>query len=237
MATKLPEPIMKEELDKILTKLKEEREKRRGVRSQRLSARGKKIHEYYLAVILAAHAGLRISEILGLRAEVSKCCKAGFEVINKRNANGNKIKIKKCLACGKEWNAKDVYRSKTDWDIEPLNQEDFKNDRIFLKNAKGEKDRWVWRPRLILQKDMSYFPLSIKRRGTQYYFTKLTKDLLKKPYNFHSLRHTFATEYLKKYPGDIKTLQILMGHSRLETTGIYTHVSIDDALQRVKEVF
>lgn len=50
----------------------------------------------------------------------------------------------------------------------------------------------------------------------------------------HTLRHTFATNYLKDHPGDLVGLAALLGHSSLETTRIYVQPSADDLAQRVE---
>lgn len=50
----------------------------------------------------------------------------------------------------------------------------------------------------------------------------------------HTLRHTFATNYLKDHPGDLVGLAALLGHSSLETTRIYVQPSSDDLMQRVE---
>jgi integrase/recombinase XerD len=42
------------------------------------------------------------------------------------------------------------------------------------------------------------------------------------PVHAHTLRHTFAYLFLKKYPGDIRTLADLLGHNDLKTTMRYT---------------
>jgi integrase len=48
---------------------------------------------------------------------------------------------------------------------------------------------------------------------------KLPDDV---PVHAHMLRHTFAYLFLKKYPGDIRTLADLLGHNDLKTTMRYT---------------
>lgn len=67
----------------------------------------------------------------------------------------------------------------------------------------------------------------------EYIIKDLVKNLaLKTHVTPHTLRHTFATHLLNN-GADIKTVQELLGHSSLNTTGIYTHVSNE----RIKEVY
>lgn len=55
---------------------------------------------------------------------------------------------------------------------------------------------------------------------------------VRKKLSLHVARHTFATSYLKA-GGSVHHLQKLLGHSKIETTMIYVHLNMEDALETV----
>jgi len=133
--------------------------------------------------------------------------------------------------------------------IHPLhrNNIDLDQKKIFIDDAKGGKQRVVPLPKGFKQKMLSYFPLNKKykniksaRRSVQRQFkvaAKKAKLLEKKPnLHFHSLRHSFGTR-LANQGVPLHQIALLMGHSNVSTTNIYTIADPKDALQAYEENF
>ena len=56
---------------------------------------------------------------------------------------------------------------------------------------------------------------------------------IRKPLTNHSARHTFATLFIKK-TSDVATLQRLLGHSRIEETMVYVHITEENLVLQMK---
>ena len=73
-------------------------------------------------------------------------------------------------------------------------------------------------------------PLSVRQLGRAFHSAREAGGI-KKKVSLHSLRHAFATHLLEQHE-DIRVIQVLLGHKKLESTAHYSHV----ASKRLREV-
>ena len=118
---------------------------------------------------------------------------------------------------------------------------DFNNKKIIVL-GKGNKERMVLFGSITYDLLIKYLSkrnsnceyllvnkngLKLTDRGVRYIIDQIVKESsLKLKVSPHTLRHTFATHLLNN-GAELKSVQELLGHESIATTGIYTHVSIE----------
>jgi len=128
-----------------------------------------------------------------------------------------------------------------------LSNVDF-NGRLLLVHGKGDKDRLIPLGEFVIDAIQSYLEearsgllrkskidtdvvflnnkgAALTPRGVRDILTRLTQSTSKNiKLAPHMIRHTFAT-HLLDHGADLRSVQELLGHVNLSSTGIYTHVS------------
>lgn len=134
--------------------------------------------------------------------------------------------------------------------IEDLNS---KEHKILIKDSKGRKDRYTILPNIAIkilalyckEKEIKLGYLFPGNNNSEFMNPKTIINyfsVIKEEYNlnsnltFHSLRHSFATYYLAN-GGSLLALQSMLGHTNLNTTTIYIHLSQNfNSLEGIKYV-
>ena len=126
-----------------------------------------------------------------------------------------------------------------------VNDIDF-DRRVVKINGKGNKERYVMLPDGLRDDLRSYMAFEkpekylLKGRKGKYAIKSVQKIFeyatrkagVMKEASCHTLRHSFATHLLESGV-DIRYIQQLLGHAKLQTTQIYTHVS-GNAMANIK---
>jgi integrase/recombinase XerD len=126
-----------------------------------------------------------------------------------------------------------------------LRVEDLEHDQNigWVRGGKGGKDRMIIIGRQVLV-DLRAFMLArgiksgtiflgrdgkpMSSRNAQKIISNAAKAAgITKPVTPHKLRHSFAT-HLREAGEDLRVIQELLGHSSIQTTEIYTHVSTEE---------
>jgi integrase len=161
--------------------------------------------KYKLAYLLGFGSGLRLSEIIGYKRKIGKA----IPPLISENVNLQTHQIKIVDSKGGLYGG-DKWRIT----IIPPILKDSHLQLLPLTNKKGEL---------------------LSRRTLQDAFKRVCKKVLGKNLHFHTLRHGFGnyTANVLKIP--LPIVQAMMGHSRLDTTGIYTKVNPEFAIKTAWE--
>lgn len=74
------------------------------------------------------------------------------------------------------------------------------------------------------------------RKAVTRILAKYARDAQIAIFGPHTLRHTFATQYLAANPQDMRGLAALLGHASLDTVMVYTEPSIEDLTDRMERI-
>lgn len=166
-----------------------------------------------------------------------------FSEVNKliKSTDSKKLKLAIALGAGSGLRISEIVGG-TRGDgskIPPLTSEmvDLETHQIRIIQGKGKKDRITVTSKWLNKTNISLLPINIPTRTLQHQFTQLCKKVLKKKCHFHMLRHSFGNFMVNEKNVPLPQVQTLMGHSRIDTTGIYTKANPKQAIKSAWEAF
>lgn len=129
---------------------------------------------------------------------------------------------------------------------------DLVNENIKVVSGKGEKDRYVPIPKGFIKELRGWIG---KRRGGPLFpgrsnglisnrhirrivkkYAKLANVRKYDEIHPHTLRHSYAT-HLQNSGVPLNAIQAVLGHENIETTAIYTHMSVEKAREYINKAF
>ena len=167
---------------------------------------------------------------LGGGRKIPKCVRPDefIKLVKEVPAKRMKVKIAFLLAYGSGLRLSEVVRCKV---------EHFRGNALFVPESKYGVERVVPVPKGWKQVFMKYLPLGKSGRSLQRWFKKYSQIAgLPEHYTFHSLRHGFATRCLEAGV-PLNQVQVLLGHSNISTTSVYTKANPQDAIKNYEELF
>jgi len=174
---------------------------------------GKEHGRYDIPILIAAYTGLRLSEVLALRWQdisVARKTVSVQQVIDHTTTGGLKLKEPK------------TKKSRRTIPVHPML---FRRLAPWRRELRGKIARlgeaWQGDGTLICPDDLG----RLRNPSTaSSMIIKLIKDSGVRQLGMHALRHTYATHKLHQGV-NLRALQDLLGHSVVNTTARYTHVS------------
>ena len=159
-----------------------------------------------------------------------------------KEAKTKELKLAIALGAGSGLRISEIVGTKRKKDgstIPPLTSDmiDLATHQIRVLQGKGKKDRITVTSPWLNKTNIAILPIRLPIRTLQYQFTALCKRVLKKECNFHMLRHSFGNFMVNEQNVPLPQVQALMGHSRIDTTGIYTKANPVQAINRAWEAF
>ncbi|MFT7328216.1 MAG: site-specific recombinase XerD [Crocinitomicaceae bacterium] len=175
---------------------------------KRMLGAAKKHSRNYAIINMLFSTGLRVSELTSLNRDID----ISKEEVTIRG-KGDKIRIV-FLSHNARKSVSDYLKTRTDMD-----------EALFIQAG----------PRIVKLEEQN-ISLRITPRSVE----RLVKHIaieagISKKVSPHTIRHSFATDLLRN-GADIRSVQIMLGHSNIATTQIYTHIT-DKQLREVHKKF